>query len=409
MKKIIICGLLSLISFTAIASTSTTSFTNTSKYVIVVDCGSSGTRIHLFSQNSTSITEPVKATKVTPGVSSFIDDNNANPAGIDKTGLDQAMDNLVTAARQSWQKAGISIPVPNNTKMFIYATAGMRLVRVNAANLAMQEIATELTTQLNLETANVSAKVISGNEEALYDWLGINSANLIADTNTTGILDLGGASVEIAFQDTTKNPKDFIHFTFHDKPNYIATYSLLGEGADQAIASINGNFPTNRAICYPNGVWSNEALGQQKTINYNFNTCENNANAFLKNNMIAKKLELIHQLIDKQQVRVTWSAISGFKYTADFFNAQSPSELKNNASAFNGINWKDFIAKDKAKHQTPTPRHFLQSYDFNAAYNIALLDHLLNTNNPQVHFTDGVDWTNGVAFYYFFNLGKQSH
>ncbi len=409
MKKIIICSLLSLISFTAIASTSITSFTNPSKYVIVVDCGSSGTRIHLFSQNSTSITEPVKATKATPGVSSFIDDNNANPAGIDKAGLDQAMDNLATAARQSWQNAGISIPVPNNTKMFIYATAGMRLVRVNAANLAMQEIAHDLTTQLKLKTANVSAKVISGNEEALYDWLGINSTNLIANTNTTGILDLGGASVEIAFQDRTNNPNDFIHFTFHDQPYYIATHSLLGEGADQARASMNGNFPTNRAICYPNGVWSNEAVGQQKTINYNFNTCENNANAFLKNNMITKKLEPIHQLLDKQQVRMTWSAISGFKYTADFFNAQSPSELQNNASAFNGINWKDFIAKDKASHQSPTPRQFLQSYDFNAAYNIALLDHLLNTNNPQVHFTAGVDWTNGVAFYYFFNLGKQSH
>ena len=274
-----------------------------SQQVLVVDCGSSGTRIHLFVKNGTTVSEPIKKNKTIPGLSSFIDDAaSANqPLGVDAIGINLSMDQLVN----SWKHDGISIDT--NAQLFVYATAGLRLVRQDAANLAIQTATNELQKDLNLNSTP-TYKVITGNEEALYDWIGVNLAE--PTSNTDGVLDLGGASTEIAFNVATPPSTTLPSYLKVFDKNYlgrsyhIATQSLLGEGEDAAIAGVDGSFPNSRAVCYPKGIWKNETLsesGASDEVNYNFGYCQQNIQAFFINREISKRLNAIHQLMNRAQ------------------------------------------------------------------------------------------------------------
>ncbi len=360
-----------------------------SSYAIVVDCGSSGTRIHEYRVVDGQFSEVEgSGNKVTGGVSSFIDKNgaSADTAGVDEAGLTQSIQTLMS----TWS---LTSQVPSETRLYVYGTGGLRMVRPDAAEKALEVVANTMIANINSHSGplgSVNHAVISGDDEAFYDWVGVNIDHLQKADATVGALDLGGASVEAAFEDVSNQMSHRV-LEYHGHSYNIATYSLLGGGEDQALAAIDGYIPNNRAVCFAKGVWSTAATRQQEPVGYDFDACKQNASTFLQQFNDKESLSKLSAFVG-QSDGTKWVAFSGFQYTADFFGAKTVEGLSDAAKQFNGVTWAQLIDRYPDKSLV-----YLQKYDFVAAYAYALL-HWLPVDTNNVSFVDGADWTSGVAF-----------
>lgn len=152
--------------------------------------------------------------------------------------------------------AAEQIPVDEqpSTPIYLYATAGMRLIPpetrnkilYNSCELVRQEY--KFNTELGCEN---HFKVISGVTEGILGWVTLNylkdrisNKDTVGDVpSTLGFLEMGGASTQIAFEPTKQmseihsNDLQTVSFKFLDgthKDYHIFVYSFLGFGANEA-------------------------------------------------------------------------------------------------------------------------------------------------------------------------------
>ena len=173
------------------------------QYAILIDAGSSGSRIHVYEVHHAPgetlpeirppMTSPKWTHKIEPGISSF----HGNPGDL----ADYLLPLLQFA---------LEVVRPDHaagTPLFLMATAGMRLLSPEAQN----SITSQLCVAIALFPFSFSCdqvQVISGEMEGLYGWVTVNyllrtlssSAPAASRPVTNGFLDLGGASTQIAFE-----------------------------------------------------------------------------------------------------------------------------------------------------------------------------------------------------------------
>lgn len=183
------------------------------RYGVVLDAGSSGTRVYIYRWPSTSTarldasslhalpeieTKDKWTKKVHPGVSTF----GATPESVGpehlKPLLEHALDHIPKKA-------------VHDTPIFLLATAGMRLLPEQQQQTLLRNICSYIRseTDFSLPDCDVHIQVISGETEGLYGWIaanyllgGFNSPtehNHGKGHHTYGFLDMGGASAQIAF------------------------------------------------------------------------------------------------------------------------------------------------------------------------------------------------------------------
>ncbi|KAI5815401.1 nucleoside phosphatase family-domain-containing protein [Pyronema omphalodes] len=200
------------------------------KYGVVLDAGSSGTRLHIYRWDSPSHslsdadsddllripeikTKKKWTKKVKPGVSTFHD----KPSSVGPDHLAP----LFEHALQSIPKEEIS-----STPLFLLATAGMRLVEERERKALLDEICTyaRRNTDFLLPDCALHIQVIPGETEGLYGWIAANyllggfddkqthTHSGAKAHHTYGFLDMGGASAQIAFApnstEATKHAED---------------------------------------------------------------------------------------------------------------------------------------------------------------------------------------------------------
>ncbi|TGZ59678.1 hypothetical protein CRM22_008933 [Opisthorchis felineus] len=188
------------------------------KYAVIVDAGSSGSRVYVYTwrdvgtENSglkfpellkDSRGEPV-VKKVSPGLSSYA--SNPKDAG-------KHISELLKIAEEAIPKASHSA-----THVYVYATAGMRLLSATAQCLIWRNVRSEIRNKHSFLFVNTDARTISGKDEALYGWIAVNyllkrfgeDEHDKKKKSTYGMLDLGGASMQVAFEldPRTPNPKN---------------------------------------------------------------------------------------------------------------------------------------------------------------------------------------------------------
>ncbi|KAF9894702.1 Golgi apyrase [Aspergillus nanangensis] len=184
-------------------------------YGVVLDAGSSGTRVHVYrwlnhaaarkaagSEDLKSLpeikTKPAWTKKIHPGVSTFAD----SPEDVGPHHLQELLDH----AREI---------VPNDaikdTPIFLLATAGMRLLPDFQRNVLLDQICSYASANSDflLPDCGVHIQVIPGVTEGLYGWVATNYLMGSFDEpenhdhgkghHTYGFLDMGGASAQIAF------------------------------------------------------------------------------------------------------------------------------------------------------------------------------------------------------------------
>ncbi|CAD5213313.1 unnamed protein product [Bursaphelenchus okinawaensis] len=178
-------------------------------YGIVIDAGSTGSRLFLYAFTSGTTNDlisvrPVKdefnvdvVKKVSPGLSSFENSPN-DAAGYYKPLLDYAS-KYIPEELQPF------------TPVFIFATAGMRLLPQQKQDEILRAVRTQLPSLTRLQVLPEHIQVIDGKWEGIYSWIAVNYVlgrfNVREDVThhavrdkTAGMIDMGGASVQIAFE-----------------------------------------------------------------------------------------------------------------------------------------------------------------------------------------------------------------
>uniref|UniRef100_A0A6B2G3C5 Ectonucleoside triphosphate diphosphohydrolase 4 (Trinotate prediction) n=1 Tax=Myxobolus squamalis TaxID=59785 RepID=A0A6B2G3C5_MYXSQ len=155
---------------------------------------------------------------------------------IDET--DRGIEHIVNLIRTSY----VHIPTQchSTTILYVLATGGMRLVAPNKAETLISALRTHLPTYIKYRIGEI--KIISGPMEGVFMWVGLNYILQNFKNNcgrTNGIFEMGGASMQIAFEvlDNIQSTASFSYQCLNNKKmitHHIFAVTFLGLGANSA-------------------------------------------------------------------------------------------------------------------------------------------------------------------------------
>jgi hypothetical protein len=362
--------------------TASVSYAEGQHYAIIIDAGSTGSRIHLFSEDASAqvpqITD-VFTEKVKPGLSSF----TANPVD-----AGASIGKLIADANEKLSSLGVD---PKDVSVSVMATAGMRALPIETQSQIYQNIRTYLT-ENHYDNPLAFIGTITGQQEALYGWLDVNYLNHTFTSNTysLGSIDLGGESTQIAYEipsnDSNTIP-NIISLSINGKIYRVFGISFLGLGQDKSRQTMNQM--ATAPFCYPAG-YSGEVSG-----NYNFEGCTANYDELLSSYNINAQLPAIPE----NEIFVAYSSIY---YAYHFFDlTQSPDEnnVRHRVQEICSLSWSDL----QADYPSENPQ-YLSSYCANGTYIHELLYTQYQLTGDQLNVTDqvqnqAIDWSLGAMLY----------
>ena len=202
------------------------------EYAILFDAGSSGTRLKIYhflasghSLQPSDVRElSASPDKAKPGISDLADDPSQ---------VEDYMTPLLEAAKKT-----IPEDKQASTPIFLFATAGMRLVPEDQADAILNEVRKLFNNKEKCPFMfhdDNDARIITGKTEGIYAWVTVNFlvGEYLSKGLTYGSLDLGGASHQNAWKFNSSHP-DVAIVDFAGKKYKIFARSYLGFGQDQA-------------------------------------------------------------------------------------------------------------------------------------------------------------------------------
>lgn len=242
-----------------------------SKYAIVFDAGSTGSRVHVYEFQFCGdkllnlLDEIFEQTK--PGLSAYPEDP------------EEAVESLVPLLRKAWRRVPRSLR--RCTPIVVKATAGLRLLPAEKVRNILDSVKDWLDDQPFHFPRSASGfksepvSVIDGSEEAVSAWISVNflqghigperKASEKASPNpdlsaTSVVLEMGGGSAQIVFnqKDTTSSqlPNQIIDLKFFGRVFNLYQHSFLGYGLMEARKTVKKFVVDSKAAsfnCYPKG------------------------------------------------------------------------------------------------------------------------------------------------------------
>ncbi|XP_010619175.1 ectonucleoside triphosphate diphosphohydrolase 1 isoform X1 [Fukomys damarensis] len=238
-------SIIAVIALIAVGLTQNKPLPENFKYGIVLDAGSSHTNLYIYKwpaekENDTGVVYQIEECKLKgPGISKYA----------------HKLKDLETYLIECMEKSKNVVPksLHHETPIYLGATAGMRLLRMENEQLAksvLDEVSSSLS---NYYFDFQGARIITGQEEGAYGWITINYLlgkftqkshwfSLVSPESssqeTFGALDLGGASTQITFvppDHTTESPDNSLQFRLYGKDYNVYTHSFLCYGKDEAL------------------------------------------------------------------------------------------------------------------------------------------------------------------------------
>ncbi|KAJ0643728.1 putative apyrase [Helianthus annuus] len=232
-----------------------TNSTNSSYFTVVLDCGSSGTRVNVYewvptngitSNNNRNLELPILL-HTFPDNSTKIDDRKDGCAyhcmqtepGLDKfvgnaSGVKGAIEPLIRRA-ENW----VPYEKHKRTPIFVLATAGLRRLDKEIANRVLDDIE-DVVKLHEFKFRKDWIRVLSGEEEAYYGWIALNrhmgTFGSSSRLDTLGLLDLGGSSLQVAteIKQPTVNDRDVFRSKIGSFEHEIMAASLPAFGLNEA-------------------------------------------------------------------------------------------------------------------------------------------------------------------------------
>lgn len=217
---------------------------------VVLDAGSSGTRLYVFEKQGTAWVEHEG-----PKVSALADpvrerrgrtwkDADAVVAEVAATLDGITTDGPLDKGKPRW--AGFDWRTHCNVRSAsAYATAGMRIAEQEDAERAGQlwgKLKAALQARLGAGVA-VQARTLSGFEEGLFAWL---TLNLKGKGTDFGVVEMGGASVQVIFP--CKGCAEAIPVAVGGSTIDLFGHSFLGLGTDEAPKTVGATATTACAL-----------------------------------------------------------------------------------------------------------------------------------------------------------------
>jgi len=222
------------------------SSTSSKRYGIMLDAGSTGSRVHVYEFHT--VNKELKLldelfVQVKPGLSSFADDTDINSS------VSSSLQSLIVQAQNRVPESEFS-----TTPIFMFATAGLRLLEkpkqdaiLGAARATLES--SGFLVGGDLGTSSGGVEIIDGKREGVYGWMTVNFLLSNFDkksTFTTGIMDMGGASTQIVFEVPSSsdfnniNESERHEISMGGKTHYLYVRSHLGYGLMEAGKTIKG-------------------------------------------------------------------------------------------------------------------------------------------------------------------------
>ncbi|XP_020575487.1 probable apyrase 7 [Phalaenopsis equestris] len=220
-----------------------------SKYYVVLDCGSTGTRVYVYQSSPVQY----KGDRVLPFSLKSLPESFQKKAisqsgrayrrmetepGFHKlvhndTGLKAAINPLL-----KWAEKQVPGHAHQNTAIFLYATAGVRRLPKSDSQWLLDK-AWSILKNSSFLCRREWVKVITGMEEAYYGWLALNHdkgmLGLSPSKGTFGSLDLGGSSLQVTFEiDKPVNDETGVNLNLGPISHHLSAYSLPGYGLNDA-------------------------------------------------------------------------------------------------------------------------------------------------------------------------------
>ena len=221
--------------------------------VAVVDAGSSGSRIYLYkstTDGSLMRIEQLFSNKAVPHGLSWYDGTRGADSASDQAGA-SGIEPLLSALKAYMVSHAIR---QDQVPVSVLATAGMRLVPPDIARVIYQSVRGTITRN---GFAVRQVATLSGQNEGLYAWADVNylAGNFQAGSVTQGIVEVGGASSQVAFVTSSTQDPNVVTPRINGVHYPVFSISYLGLGLDQArLAMINDSASggVNASVCYPN-------------------------------------------------------------------------------------------------------------------------------------------------------------
>ncbi|KAK6217868.1 hypothetical protein LQW54_003156 [Pestalotiopsis sp. IQ-011] len=174
------------------------------QYVIMIDAGSTGSRIHVYKFNNCGSTpklegpEGFKMTeKSVGGLSKYKDDPLAGA---------KTLDALMAVAMEQ-----VPDKLKGCTPVAVKATAGLRMIGTAAADKILETVRNHLETQYPFPVVakeENGVAIMDGSDEGVYAWITTNyllgKIGGPEESPTAAVFDLGGGSTQIVFEPTFK-------------------------------------------------------------------------------------------------------------------------------------------------------------------------------------------------------------
>jgi len=217
-----------------------------SKYVLVMDAGSSGTRVYVygFEEHDTHSRVPklmqnydTQEKKIKPGISAVAESS-------DESTIDDAVSENLHGLIQFAKEIVIDPEERKHTPVLFEATAGMRALDTIKQDMTLRAVRKFLhASEFKFEDA--WAEISKGKREAGLSWIAANflAGTLAADeTETFGLVEMGGASTQVTFEMADEvefsglSPdKQFIFRDLKGKLYNLYAVSYMNYGQDYAM------------------------------------------------------------------------------------------------------------------------------------------------------------------------------
>ncbi|KAJ4491767.1 nucleoside phosphatase family-domain-containing protein [Lentinula lateritia] len=212
------------------------------QYALMIDAGSTGSRIHVYKFNNCG-SSPSYEYEVfkqrQPGLSKFAGQPNDAAESLDVL-LDEAVRVVPSSLRAC-------------TPVAVKATAGLRLLPGSQSKDILDAVAHRIQEKYPFQLHEPDGVVImDGKDEGVYAWITANyllntiRADTPADTPTYAVLDLGGASTQIVFEPTFSEQSGALEegehkyeLEFGGRTHILYQHSYLGYGLMRARAHVH--------------------------------------------------------------------------------------------------------------------------------------------------------------------------
>ncbi|PRQ17271.1 putative nucleoside diphosphate phosphatase [Rosa chinensis] len=215
-------------------------------YTVVVDCGSTGTRVNVYEW----LVE--ESNKELPILLYTYPDNSTEgkllksckyhclqtEPGLDKfvgnlSGIRASLEPLIT-----WAEHKVPVERHDDTPIFVLATAGLRRLPVEDARRVLDDV-DAVVKQHSFFHKKSWIRVLSGKEEAYYGWVALNykmgSFRNHSRLPTLGLVDLGGSSLQVVVEnEDAREDTHLVRSKFGFVEHNILAYSLPAFGLNEA-------------------------------------------------------------------------------------------------------------------------------------------------------------------------------